>query len=815
MRAGVLELKRAVRRVARTPAFAVSAVVSLALAVWLATSATALLLGVFWPKLKYVRPAEIVRLDETGLFPTNISRQAQISRPVLDELRATDLFTRVAEYQSQAISLQYDYEPSRSGYRISSGLLPLLGIVPALGRGFISSEDTAGFGNVAILSHDLWMTRFGGDSAVVGQLVKLKDGGPSLRIVGILPGGATFPPFFDPELYIPMGASVGRAHRWPTVIARLAPGVSASRAQAIATSIARRRVSGDRDLVRSLFLRGPVRVNLPSGPVAVAVSPYHGESTWIDYNLPIGRVMAIAVAIILVLACANVTNLLLIRAAARAGETALRAALGASAARLAGDTLADCVVVTLAATSLGTAAAFAQAIWLRSADTTFTSGLPIDSRAIAIAAMFGILLILGTGLLPSFRASRGDMTALMGRGTVARGGDRRTARLLDRIVTLSIGVTIALVILSGSLATVAIQQLRAPRGYDASAVLATKVRLREGVDTSALVIAASAQAALDRLRSLHGLEAVGFGNPPTQFGYHAISAAKDAGPLADLGYGNVEVVSRDYFRVLRIPFRAGMTFTESEERDKKSIVVNEFVARQLWPGRNAVGRIARLSFDHDSSATEYVVVGVVAGLPESGRADGARFLPQVYLPWNSRPAVLTTVLVRFVGDATARTADIRQVLTSVHADMQETSTLDQLRSIAEHRTRATALGFVIMGMVALLLTALSLYGVMAYAVSLRQRDLSIRIALGASPNRLRWALVRASASTFGLGLGLGVALVLIAHPLVRAAVAASTATNVSVYVGAVGITAVLGFIANYLPIRRALRVDPMTLLRSE
>ena len=147
--------------------------------------------------------------------------------------------------------------------------------------------------------------------------------------------------------------------------------------------------------------------------------------------------------------------------------------------------------------------------------------------------------------------------------------------------------------------------------------------------------------------------------------------------------------------------------------------------------------------------------------------------------------------------------------------MQETSTLDQLRSIAEHRTRATALGFVIMGMVALLLTALSLYGVMAYAVSLRQRDLSIRIALGASPNRLRWALVRASASTFGLGLGLGVALVLIAHPLVRAAVAASTATNVSVYVGAVGITAVLGFIANYLPIRRALRVDPMTLLRSE
>ncbi len=708
------------------------------------------------------------------------------------------------------------------GAAVSASFFRLLGVAAALGRTFLDEEDRPGGPKSAVLSHSLWMRRFGGERGALGRTLTLDSYGlVTFTVVGVMPPGFGFPD--RPEIWIPTGATEmrvpppgasDRCCRWFQVFARLKPGVGLEQARAEMRVIQGRLhrqypaadVNPEVSVVRLLDqLAGPVRLALFT--------------------------LEAAVASVLLIACANIAGLLMAQASARRKEFTIRAALGAGRLRLLRQSLVESLTLALAGglLGLGLAAAGTRALLavipeqVPRLEETRTDGAVL-LFALSLAIVTGLIF----GLLPAIQAARGHPGESLGEG--GRGGTAgvRRRRWRGALVVGEIALAVVLTICAGLLIRSFRLLGQVDPGFRAERVLAASIDMSSSVFDDPSRRPRFFDQLMARIRALHGVVAVGGqsqlpldgmggrGQTFTIQGRPSVSA----GDLPTAGLGGV---TPDGFRALGIALLAGRVFTAADGRDAPRVVmVNQTLARRYWSGPTPLGqrlvlggggRMDRVRATGEPNWRE--IVGIVADVRGLGLDREPRpeiFVPHWQWPWHSADLVARTT-----GDPRALASTVRAEARALepNAVVTEVRTMEQIvsDSMAHPRFRSLLLGgFSVLG---LLLAAVGIFGLMSTTVAERTREIGIRLALGAPPGRVRWLVVGHAMGLTMVGVSLGLASAASLTRLVSRLLFGVGATDWPTFAAAAVVLAVVAAAASYLPARRATQVDPVEALRYE
>ena len=813
----------AARQMRRAPAFAVSAVLTLALGVGANTGIFGLLNGYLRP-LPVPDAGQIVVIaaelpgDETGF-------RYRFSFPAFEEYREqardiADVFaveTRMGGLTARGKTTQFLYHGVTGNFFSGLGLPPALGRVISPGEG-----EHLGGEPVVVLGHAFWQKRFGGDPAIVGAAIRL-DGQPA-RVIGVLPAG--FHGLYqgaEIEGYVTLGSLRGRTQqperfftdrgmRFLTMLARLRPGISLPEAQASIDVIARR-----------LQAAHPAEEGVTARVMPETMArPY--PMRFLSDLLPLiqGSMFGLA-GLVLLIACMNVANLLMVRATARQREMAVRTALGSGRARLVRLLLAESLLLSLAGTALGLLfARWATDLFLGSINLSIEIPLNLDFHfdwrvflyAAGLAVLTGVLM----GIIPAFRASNAPVTGVLHDGGHGSSTGRGRQRLRSGLAIAQVAGSLVLLVVAGLLIRSLHRAQATDLGFDPEHVLVARIDPRQTGYT--LQRANEFYDELDRkVKALPGVESTTMAfSVPMGFIFDACQvrrttdvAAADA-PQAAIG---CNPVTHTYFDTLRIPLVNGRQFTEQDTLASPLVVViNETLARQFWPNEDAVGKqlhIPRLA------GSKWEVVGVVRDSKYLAVFEGP--LPHLYFPF---PQVLSSMRVIHVRSSTPPGVLGPQLEHAVHSldpDIPVADMMTMRQSVEGGggflmfrigATQATA-----MGILGLLLSIVGVYGVVSYGATQRTREMGIRLALGAEPASVGGLILRQGVALVGAGIAAGLLItVLVTRTIGRffVLVSAGDPLTLATVTGLLALTACL---ACYLPARRAMRVDPMIALRHE
>lgn len=798
------DIRYAIRTSLRRPAFATLVVVTLGLGIGANTAMFSIVDSVLIEPLPFERPDELVYLY--GSFKGG--DQASISPPDFVDYRARQsVFSSFAArtiFGSAVLS--EGGEPERVQESIATAsFFDTLGVRPLLGRGFLPAEER-GSHDVAILSYGLWQRRFAGRPDVVGTTARI-DGRPH-TIVGVMP--PVLDATFDVQVWRPVpfgteGTSVRRFH-YLRGLGRLAPGVTLARAQRQLDVIAKQ-------LERAYPENETWKLRLV---------PYR-ETVVGD----VGRTLVVllcAVALVLLIACGNVASLMLARATTRTGEIAVRTALGASRWRLVRQLLVEGFTLGLIAGAAGLAVAYFLVRGVRALGSGIVPRLAeikIDQTALIFTFALSLVTSLLFGLAPALRAAKSDVAAALKSAGKGSAGGRR-AHTRNVLVVAQVAVSFVLLIVAGLLIRSLVELQRVEPGFDPGGVFTAEIALpatRYGYEARAEVerfwIAFT-----ERLRGIPGVERAAAttllplrGGGDTYFYVDGRPPASDAERMNAL----VSVVTDDYFEVMRIAVKRGRTFTSADRADAPGVmVINEGLARRLFPGASAVGE--RLVVDF---GTPFVgeIVGVVNDVRTSGQANAAPDLMYFSLrqPGGFGAPGRMRLVTRVSGDETAIAPHVRAVLRQLEPDVPLASaeSMNEILSgsVSDVRFRTRLLAS--FAAAALLLAVIGLYGVLAYSVTQRTRELGIRMALGARSAEVFQLVAGEGMLLVAAGVALGLALSVAATRLVTGMLFEVTQTDLGVF-AAVTLTLLgAGLAACVLPARRATRVPAMDALRSE
>ncbi len=794
------DARYAVRALARRPGFTAAAVTTLALGIGGTTAVFSVVEGVLLRPLPYRDPGRVVRVDAgMGVMGEVLALRGRVAA-----------FADVEAYGAfGALSLTGSGEPERlASAAVTPGLFPLLGVEAALGRTFLAKEDEPGSDDVVILSHGLWIRRFGGDRSIVGRRIVLD--GVSRAVVGVMPAGFHFPNDAT-EAWIPVvTAGLDPGMLWGAggyrKVARLRPDATPEGAALEVASL--------ESTMRAL-LPWAMPDDYWKTPSVVPL-----RDALVGGVRPTLLILLGAVGLLLLVACANVANLLLSRAAARREEIAVRAALGARRARLVRQLLTESLVLGLLGGVSGLALAVGAVASLRRA---FPPELPrlgevaIDGRVLAFALAASLATGLLFGLVPALRASRSGGGTFL-EGTRAGGGTRERHRLSGVLVAGQIAVSTVLVIAAGLLVRSLGRLLEVDPGFRAGSVVVATVappafRYPEAPDRVRFY-----DALLERLASLPGAAtvAVGSGVPFGGDAYGSvflIEGRPDPSATGDWPQADARLtVSADYFRALGIPVLAGRPFTAADRAEAPGVaVVSAALAHRYWPGQDPIGQRLRLVFDPDWRT----VVGVVGDVKWSELSDQDG--PALYVPLDQGPTGPMRVVVRAAGAPAAVAGRLRDVVTSVDPDtpVSDVRTGERLLSDALAQPRSATGLLAVFAALALALGAVGTYGVTAYAVSRRMREYGIRLALGAPRKRLLWLVLRRGALLAAVGIGLGLVGALAATRLLSGVLFGVSPLDPLTFAAVPLLLAAAVLAASWLPARQALRADPVRVLGSE
>lgn len=699
---------------------------------------------------------------------------------------------------------------------VTEGFFPMLGVAPALGRGFSDREAVDGNTRVTVLSHELWTRRFGADRSILGRSVRL--GGEPYEVIGVMPAGARFPE--DAELWMPLsfdgslqGLREARGALFLPVFGRLADGVSLARAQAEMDAVAAR-----------LAERYP-DANAGTG---ILLEPL--EETLVGDVRQTLLVLLGAVALVLLIACANLANLLLARGAGHGRELAIRAALGAGGGGLARRVLVESLLLGLAGGALGVVGAMAGVRALlalapadlpRIAALGATSAIGVDAPVLAFALAAALATGLLFGLLPAIRAARvspGEVLRTGGSGSVGPGGPLNRAR--HAFVAVQFALALVLLAGAGLMVRSGILLQRVDPGFEPRGVLSFRIslppaeypeeesvrsfyrRLLESLEGSPGVESADAISAL-MLSRLPGSASI------SVEGATDVSAADASLPVP------YDAVSPGFFRTLRIPLHAGRTFTDADREGRPPVaVVNRSLARRYFPDGGAVG--GRFTFGEVAADTEWFeIVGVVGDARRSGLDQEAR--PSIYLPTGQWTPHQMTVVARTTGDPAALVPAVRRAVRELDPEqpVTEVRTLGEAlsRSGATRRFATWLIG--LFSVLAVLLAAVGIYGVMAYVVGRSRREIGVRIALGAHPRQVARGVVARGMKVVLAGLVAGLAGAFAVTRYLETLLFRTAPGDPLTFVLVVAALTAVALAANLLPARRAARTDPLTVLRED
>jgi len=709
-------------------------------------------------------------------------------------------FTATGAFTNDMVNLGGVDEPERlKAARVSASLFPLLGLAPVLGRTFRPEEDLRG--GTVVLSHALWQRRFGGDRGAVGRVISVD--GVRYTVVGVMQPGIRFPEIA--ELWLPLepGEAAENVNlRRFDVIGRLAPGVSLEQARSAVAAQARRMAEQYPETHRG---RG------------AWVQPY--RELFSRQVRPMMGVMLAAVLCVLLIACANVANLLLAHGLARRREIAVRMAMGGSRGRIVSQLLIESLAIALAAGVLG---ALLGTWGIRAVASTLPAELPfwmvfdVDRTVLALTLAASLGSVVVFGLLPALRAADLDLASVLksgGRGTTdgPRGGRLRGSLVVGQLA-------LSLVLLAGAtlmMRSFVLMQTADP-GFRARGVLTMQTSLQGARYSGDSAVLRTYDALLARLAALPGVEAAGgvsqlpVASCCSSTAYYPEGAERTAG---EAPYSLISVVTPGYRRALGITLLAGRDF---DSRDRAgaplAAMVNRAFAESAWPGENPLGKRFRLSPDDTARAT---VVGVLASVKQRSLTEPDR--AQLYLPHAQAPARTLSLVVRTSGDPAGLAPAVRQAVRGQDPDLpvSSLSTMDEVVRQRIFEPRVYGGLFAAFAAVALLLAAVGLYGVVSYGVAQRRHEVGVRIALGASPSDVVRLVVGGGARLVALGLLLGVPTALLFARALRGALYGVSASDPATFASISVLLAAIALAATWLPARRAARVDPSIALRSE
>ena len=695
--------------------------------------------------------------------------------------------------------------------RVSDQFFKVLGTSPLHGRTFLPEEYRRGGPRVVLLSHAVWAARFGGDPAIVGRTVRL-DAADAFTVVGVLPAGLELRLFHDssgarrPETSIWMpkqdfdeAERNARGGGFWNVIGRLRPGVSADQAQA------------DLDLISAQLARDYPQTNARVGAEVVALRSHLAGSMRDVLPLMLG-----AAAILLIVACANVANLLLARGAARGQELAIRQALGASRARLARQMLGESLLLATAGGAIGLVLArwtldvFAR---LRPRDVGLLDRIPIDARAAAIACGVTILAAVIAGLAPSLQLSRPSAAHMLRERRPA--SSRRTRSVL---VVVEVAAALLLAVGAGLLVRSFVAIQRVDPGFERDNVAALQLFVSARIQAVPKRVVFFDQL-LERMRSLPGVIAAGavsslpFGEARVIVRAPLAVAGRPA-VAGERSLAYMSAVSGDYFKAMDVELVAGRFFAAGDSADAQQVVlISRSAARQFWHGADPIG--SKVQFRFSGKAFDAEVVGIVGDVRHEALDRPAA--AEVFVPYAQIGFHTLTFVVRTAPGSPANLAVLKDQVWSLDPlqSIYNTETLDRLigKTLAERRFNL----FVIAGfaLAALLLATAGVYGVISFSTSQRTREFGVRMALGAARGDIIRLVLREGLTLAAIGLAIGVVAALPGARLWRSLLFGVSATDPLTLVAVCLVLMIVSAAACYLPAKRALEVDPVGSLRFE
>lgn len=804
------DLRHAARLLWRTPVLTASVVVTLALGIGANTAIFSIVNAVLLSPLPYPDSDRLVQVwtrftgiglprDENHLSPPELRDITELART----------FSHVAAYSRTTFNIAMAGQPERvEGALVSPALFPMLGVRAAAGRVFTSQDAEPGRNDVVLISHGLWQRRFGVDTGILRRTIRLN--GRSYAVIGVLPHTFDFPDRTAVEIVAPLTLGAEHYHlprsrgdHWLRVIARLAPGASLDQARAEMQTASRHMIEANPGYPYEKYSFGIVLTPLL-------------EETVRDARMILWLLMG-AVALVLLVACTNIANLLLVRASTRCAEMSIRRALGASRRRL----VRQMVTESLLLAACGGAAGLVLGMWGMGALARLTNGLPrvedaaLNPQALAFTALVTLTTGALFGIVPAFQTSRGaDLQSLRSGGRRAA-GDRSVRRLRHGLVVTQVALSLVMLVCTGLLARSLVALLNVDPGFRASGVLTMRVSLTGQSYEKPEGRRALFDEVVARVRALPGVEAVGAVSElplrGSASGTVTIEARREAlSPDADL-----LSVTPGYFETMGIRLVCGRWFDSHDgPRSSPVAIVDETLAETFWPGEDPVGKRLKRGFA-DSVAPWMTVVGVVGHVRQQTLESPSRV--QVYWPYAQSPSTSATLAIRTATDLDNLARQVREQVAALDPEqpVYDVRTMNGVMTNALARRRVALTLVAALSVLALMLASVGLYGVLAYAVSQRMQEFGIRTALGASPGRILRDVVAHGLTLAGLGCALGLVVSLQVSRAVRGLLFGVSPLDPLTFASVLLVLLGVGLLAAYVPARRAARVDPATALRYE
>ena len=811
------DLRYALRALRRTPGFTAAAVAALALGIGATTTIFTVVNGVLLRPLQYESADRLVNIwNDLGDGAQSLPAVSPLDfRDYKERSRAIEDFAAAAEGNVANLrgNLTGEGEPERADIvTVTANFFPLLGVRPALGRQFLPEEEVVNGPHVIMLSHRLWQRRYAGDPSLVGRTIQID--GVAHEVVGILPRDFRLQlpkeafQVTDGDLWAPIqfdyGQPLPRNLTFFTVFGRLAPGVTMEQAQAEMSMIAKQ--------FRSEFKEHA------ASKLRIRAVPLHYDV--VKHARPALFVLLGAVGMVLLIACANVANLLLVRGTTRQAEFALRTALGASRTAMIRQVLTESLLLALAGGALGlgiTLAALAVLRRLHPANLPRLSDIQMDGTVLGFTvAICGVTSVL-FGLVPALRAANADpQEHLKSGGRGGSGGDRRRARSL--LIVAEVALSVVLLVGAGLLIRSFLALQRVDPGYDGSDVLTFELSMPFGKYPGGSARRAFFRELREKLQTLPGVTTVGLvsqlpltgSGPLSPFAYNEETARNFESVTAD-----GRNVSPEYFEAMDAALLAGRTFTYQDSAGTPPvIIVDETLAKLAWPGENPVGKQLQLAPTGEPNNTAEVV-GVVEPMRQHDLTRD--ILHQIYYPIGQGTPTVMTFVAETTLDPASLIPAVRRTLGEMDPDLPVSRLTPMSTYLIEGQAQArfSLVLMSVLGGVALVLTAVGVFGVISYSVSQRTREFGIRLALGEDPRRTRRSVVLGGMRLVLISIAIGLVGSLAVTRLIAGLLYHVSPADPLTFAGIGLLLGGVALLACYLPARRATRVDPALALRSE
>jgi putative ABC transport system permease protein len=799
------DVRLGVRSLVHSPIFTVVTVLSLALGIGANTAIFSVVNGLLLRPLPYPEAEQIVDVWHTPpqqAFP-GLDRFSVSPANYIDWKAQSSTFEQMAVYTYTGLSLSTSNDPlPLVGAAVSSDFFSVLRTNPMQGRSFTPDEERVGSDQVVVISHGLWQRAFGANPNIMGQTLTLNSRG--FTVVGIMPAGFEFPR--EADLWVPLAwddkeRQIRSIHDY-LVVARLKQNVSLDQAQAEMSTISSRLEQQYPEENSGWGARViPLREDLV-GNIRLAL-----------------LVLFSAVGFVLLIACANVANLMLARGANRRKEMAVRVALGAGRARLVRQLLTESVLLAVTGGLLGLLlAVWGSKMLVKLGSLPNAGEIGIDTWALGFTLLVSFAAGIIIGIVPALQFTRTNISETLKQGAGRTGGSPIKQHTRKALVISEVALSLVLLIGAGLMIRSFWKLQNVNPGFDTSNALTMSVVLTPSRYSEPHQMLAFFDRALEQIRAVPGVVSVGTTTTIPLAGGGSTQPftveGRPAGTIAEQPMAQTRYISPDYFRAIGIPLRQGRFFSDYD-RDKSVpvVIISEAMARRFWPGENPIGKRLTPSFHSEQGARE--IVGIVGDVKSSGlEVDSAAMM---YLPFRQSPRPFLSFVVRTASNPESLIQPVSRAIYSIDKDqaLTDVQTLDQVlvASLSGRRFNMTLL--LTFAGVALLLAAVGVYGVMNYTVTLRRRELGIRMALGAKATDVLRLVLRQGLTLTLIGVGAGLISAYALTRLMATLLYGVTATDYLTFITVPAVLIAVGLLASYVPARRATKVNPTIALRTE